>query len=76
MLIFDKNGKRIASIYFDRFGEGGTINGHSGTVTHGIYEWAKSLLRGVSLDSVFMKEESRPAQSPIQAAFGLSGIEK
>src|SRR5208282_5162594 len=31
VLLFDKDGQRIASVYFDQFGEGGTINGESGT---------------------------------------------
>ena len=53
VLLFDKDGRRIASLYFDQFGTGGTINGKSGTISGGIYRWAKSLLQGVAeLDSV------------------------
>ena len=48
VLLFDQNGQRIASVYFDQFGRGGTINGDSGTITGGIYHWAKSLLKGVA----------------------------
>jgi hypothetical protein len=48
VLLFDKDGRRIASVYFDQFGAGGTINGESGTISGGIYRWAKSLLKGVT----------------------------
>jgi hypothetical protein len=48
VLLFDKDGRRIASVYFDQFGTGGTINGESGTISGGIYRWAKSLLNGVA----------------------------
>jgi hypothetical protein len=48
VLLFDKDGRRIASIYFDQFGTEGTINGESGTISGGIYRWAKSLLKGVA----------------------------
>ena len=48
VLLFDKSGRRIASLYFDQFGAGGTINGQSGTISGGIYRWAKSLLKGVA----------------------------
>ena len=48
VLLFDKDGRRIASVYFDEFGTGGTINGESGTISSGIYRWAKSLLKGVA----------------------------
>jgi hypothetical protein len=48
VLLFDKDGRRIASLYFDQFGTGGTINGKSGTISGGIYSWAKSLLKGVA----------------------------
>jgi len=48
VLLFDKEGRRIASMYFDQFGAGGTINGESGTISGGIYRWAKSLLKGVA----------------------------
>jgi hypothetical protein len=48
VLLFDKDGRRIASVYFDQFGTGGTINGESGTISSGIYRWAKSLLKGVA----------------------------
>src|SRR5262249_16361775 len=47
VLLFDKVGRRIAAVYFDQFGTGGTINSESGTMTGGIYRWAKSLLKGV-----------------------------
>src|SRR5882762_8211428 len=48
VLLFDKDGRRIASVYFDQFGTGGTIHGESGTISGGIYRWAKSLLKGVA----------------------------
>ena len=48
VLLFDKEGRRIASVYFDQFGTGGTINGESGTISGGVYRWAKSLLNGVT----------------------------
>jgi hypothetical protein len=48
VLLFDKDGRRIASVYFDQFGAGGTINGKSGAISGGIYRWAKSLLKGVA----------------------------
>jgi hypothetical protein len=48
VLLFEKDGRRIASVYFDQFGAGGTINGESGTISGGIYRWAKSLLKGVA----------------------------
>ncbi len=48
VLLFDQNGQRIASVYFERFGRGGTMNGESGTITGGMYHWAKSLLKGVA----------------------------
>jgi hypothetical protein len=48
VLLFDKDGRRIASMYFDQFGTGGTINGESGTISGGIYRWAKSLLKGIA----------------------------
>jgi hypothetical protein len=48
VLLFDKDGRRIASVYFDQFGTGGTMNGESGTITGGIYRWAKTLLKSVA----------------------------
>jgi hypothetical protein len=48
VLLFNKDGLRIASVYFDQFGTGGTINGESGTISGGLYRWAKSLLKGVA----------------------------
>lgn len=48
VLFFDKNGRRIASVYLNQFGTGGTIDGKSGTISGGIYRWAKSLLKGVA----------------------------
>jgi hypothetical protein len=48
VLLFDKDGRRLASVYFDQFGTGGTIDGESGTISGGIYRWAKSLLKGVA----------------------------
>ncbi len=48
VLLFDKDGRRIALVYFDQFGKGGTMNGDSGTIADGIYHWAKSLLKGVA----------------------------
>jgi hypothetical protein len=48
VLLFNQNGRRIASVYLGQFGEGGTIDGDSGSITGGIYRWAKSLLKGVA----------------------------
>jgi hypothetical protein len=48
VLLFDQNGGRIASVYFDQFGSGGTVNDDSGIITGGLYHWAKSLLKGVA----------------------------
>lgn len=48
VLLFDQNGRRIASVYFAQFGRGGTMNGNSGVIAGGLYQWAKSLLKGVA----------------------------
>ena len=48
VLLFDQNGRRIASVYFAQFGRGGTMNADSGTITGGLYQWAKSLMKGVA----------------------------
>jgi hypothetical protein len=48
VLLFDQEGKRVSSIYFDQLGKGGTLNGSSGTIKGGLYRWAKSILRGVA----------------------------
>jgi hypothetical protein len=48
VLLFDKEGRRVASVYFDQFGRGGTINGKSGTISGGIYHWAKPLMKGAA----------------------------
>jgi hypothetical protein len=48
VLLFDQNGRRIASVYFDQFGKGGTMNGDSGDIKGGMYQWAKSLLKGIA----------------------------
>jgi len=48
VLLFDKDRRRIASVYFDQFGTGGTVNGEAGTISGGVYRWAKSLLKGVA----------------------------
>ena len=48
VLLFDQNGRRIASVYFGQFGRGGTMNGDSGSITGGLYQWAKALLKGVA----------------------------
>src|SRR5262249_23086521 len=47
VLLFDQNGRRIASVYFDQFGAG-TMNGDSGDIKGGMYQWAKSLLKGIA----------------------------
>ena len=47
VLLFDQNGRRIASVYFDQFGAG-TMNGDLGEVKGGMYQWAKSLLKGIA----------------------------
>jgi len=48
VLLFGQDGRRVASVYFGQFGGGGTIDGDSGTITGGLYHWAKSLLKGVA----------------------------
>ena len=48
VLLFDQNGQRIASVYFDQFGRGGTINTDSGSIMGDMYHWAKALLKGVA----------------------------
>jgi hypothetical protein len=48
VLMFDRNGRRVASVYFGQFGGDGIIDGDSGTMTGGLYHWAKSLLKGVA----------------------------
>jgi hypothetical protein len=47
VLLFDRTGRRLASVYFAGLG-GGTVDGDSGTITGGLYEWAKSILKGVA----------------------------
>jgi len=48
VLLFDQNGRRVASVYFGQFGRGGTIDGVSGTVKGGVYQWTRSLLKGIA----------------------------
>ena len=48
VLLFDQSDRRVASVYFGQFGGDGTIDGVSGTITGGLYHWAKSLLKGVA----------------------------
>jgi hypothetical protein len=48
VLLFDQNGRRIASVYFGQFGRGGTMNGDSGTIKGAMYQWAKSFLKGIA----------------------------
>ena len=48
VLVFDENGRRVASVYLGQFGNGGTIDGVSGTVKGGVYQWARSLLKGIA----------------------------
>jgi hypothetical protein len=47
VLLFDNDGRRIASLYFGQFGTGGTVNGESGKISGGMYRWAQALLKGV-----------------------------
>lgn len=48
VFLFDQNGRRVASMYFSQFGGGGTIDGVSGTIRGGVYQWARSLLKGIA----------------------------
>lgn len=48
IFLLDQGGQRISSVYFDQFGWGGMINGDSGRIAGGLYQWAKSLLLGVA----------------------------
>jgi len=48
VLLFGKDGRRIASVYFGQFGKGGTMNGESGTIDGQMYGWAKDLLKGIA----------------------------
>jgi len=48
VFLVDQNGRRVASMYFSQFGGGGTIDGVSGTIRGGVYQWERSLLKGIA----------------------------
>jgi hypothetical protein len=46
VLIYDKTGKRMASLYFDRGGREGVLNHEVVSSNDAVYRWAKSMIRG------------------------------
>lgn len=46
ILLFDKNDKRILSLYFDSSGKNGVVNHESVSTDDGVYRWAKSVMKG------------------------------
>jgi hypothetical protein len=48
ILLYDKSGKRVMSLYFDRGGKNGVVNRETVSTSDGVYRWAKSLMRGFS----------------------------
>lgn len=48
VLLYEKTGKRLSSLYFDRTGKNGVVNDESISINNGIYLWTKSMMRGFS----------------------------
>ena len=46
VLLYDKNGKRMLSLYFDQSGGNGVVNRESVSTNDAVYRWAKSMMRG------------------------------
>jgi hypothetical protein len=46
VLLYDNNGKRLLSLYFDRTGRNGMVNSESVSIDDGVYRWAKSMMKG------------------------------
>ncbi len=46
VLLYDNNGKRMLSLYFDRSGKNGVVNRESVSTDDAVYRWAKSMMRG------------------------------
>ncbi len=46
ILFFDKSGKRILSLYFDRSGRKGVVNRKTVSTNDAVYRWARSMMRG------------------------------
>ena len=46
VLLFDKSGKRMLSLYFDGSGRSGVVNHESVSTDDAVYRWAKSMMKG------------------------------
>jgi hypothetical protein len=46
VLLFDKSGKRMLSLYFDRSGKNGAVNREPVSTNDAVYRWARSMMRG------------------------------
>jgi len=46
VLLYDKSGKRMLSLYFDRSGRNGVVNRDSVSTNDAVYRWARSMMRG------------------------------
>ena len=46
VLLFDKSGKRMLSLYFDHRGRNGVVNRESVSTNDVVYRWAKSMMKG------------------------------
>jgi hypothetical protein len=46
VLLYDKDGKRILSLYFDQSGRRGMINRDPASTSSDVYRWAKSMIKG------------------------------
>jgi hypothetical protein len=46
ILLYDNTGKRMASLYFDKGGRNGVVNHDFVSSNDGVYQWAKSMIRG------------------------------
>jgi hypothetical protein len=46
VILFDKSGNRMLSLYFDRSGRNGVVNRESVSTNDVVYRWAKSMMKG------------------------------
>jgi hypothetical protein len=46
VLLFDKSGNRMLSLYFDRGGKNGVVNREPVSTNDVVYRWARSMMRG------------------------------
>jgi hypothetical protein len=46
VLLYDKSGKRLLSLYFERGGKNGAVNDKFVSIDSTVYSWAKSIMRG------------------------------